>query len=274
MFSACRRALLIAAALIAAASNATGRDLRVCADPNNMPLSNNREEGLENKIVELIAQELGATVQYTWWAQRRGFARNTLNAGACDLVAGTAKGVDMLRTTAPYYRSTYVFVSRPDLAPIESLDDPRLRTLKIGVHLIGDDGFNVPPAHALSQRGIVQNVRGFSIYGDYREDSPPARLIEAVVAGEIDVAIAWGPLGGYYAALQDPPLRVSPVTPRRDGAFPMIYAVAMGVRRADKDFMNEIDRALLRKRSEIAAILAQFHVPQVEAADEAAGAPK
>jgi mxaJ protein len=274
MFSGCRSALLIMALSLAGATDAAARDLRVCADPNNMPFSNSRQEGMENKIVELIAQELGATVQYTWWAQRRGFVRNTLNAGMCDLVAGTAKGVDMLRTTAPYYRSTYVFVSRPELAPIQSLADPRLRTLKIGVHLIGDDGFNVPPAHALSQRGIVENVRGYSLYGDYREESPPSRLIEAVVSGEIDVAIAWGPLGGYYAALQNPPLRVSPVEPRRDGAFPMTYAVAMGVRRADKEFMNEIDQALARKRDEIGSVLTQFHVPQVEPANEDAGATK
>jgi mxaJ protein len=266
MSSACRSALLIAVLLLGGGAGAAGRDLRVCADPNNMPFSNSLQEGMENKIIELIARELGARVEYVWWAQRRGFVRNTLNAGACDLVAGAAEGMDMLRTTAPYYRSTYVFVSRPDLLPIQSLDDPRLRTLKIGVHLIGDDGFNVPPAHALAQRGIVENIRGFSLYGDYRQESPPARLIDAVASGEVDVAIAWGPLGGYYAALQHPPWRVSAVTPRRDGVFPMTYAIAMGVRRADKEFVNEIDRALARKRHEIEAVLAQFHVPQVDLA--------
>jgi mxaJ protein len=274
MSSGCHSALLIIALSLAGAAGAAGRDLRVCADPNNMPFSNTRQEGMENRIAELIAQELGATVQYTWWAQRRSFVRNTLNAGACDLVIGTAEGMDVLRTTAPYYRSTYVFISRPDLSPIESLDDPRLRTLKIGVHLIGDDGFNVPPAHALAQRGIVENVRGFSLYGDYREESPPARLIDAVVSREIDVAIAWGPLGGYYAALQDPPLRVSAVTPQRDGVFPMAYAIAMGVRRGDSEFINEIDQALVRRRHDIEAILAQFHVPQVELADQGAGGAK
>jgi mxaJ protein len=239
-----------------------------------MPFSNDRQEGMENKIVELIARELGAKIEYTWWAQRRGFVRNTLNAGACDLVAGTVEGMDMLRTTAPYYRSTYVFVSRHDLSPIVSLDDARLRSLKIGVHLIGDDGYNVPPAHALAQRGIVENVRGYSLYGDYRQESPPARLIDAVASGEVDVAIAWGPLGGYYAALRDPPLQVSPVTPQRDGAFPMTFAIAMGVRRSDKEFGNKIDRALANARHEIEAVLARFHVPQVGLADGGAGGMK
>jgi mxaJ protein len=274
MSSGCRSALLIVALLLGSGAGAASRDLRVCADPNNMPFSNDRQEGMENKIVELIARELGAKIEYTWWAQRRGFVRNTLNAGACDLVAGTVEGMDMLRTTAPYYRSTYVFVSRPDLPPILSLDDPRLRSLRIGVHLIGDDGYNVPPAHALAQRGIVENVRGFSLYGDYRQESPPARLIDAVASGEIDVAIAWGPLGGYYAALRDPPLRVSPVTPQRDGAFPMTFAIAMGVRRSDKEFGNEIDQALARTRHEIEAVLAQFHVPQVELAEGGTGGMK
>jgi mxaJ protein len=198
---------------ILAVSAADARELRVCADPNNLPFSNDRLGGFENKIATLIAEELRADVTYTWWAQRRGFVRNTLKANDCDLVAGTAQGPPMLAPTKPYYRSTYVFVTRRGTPEITSLDDPALRSLKIGVHLIGDDGFNVPPAHALAERGIVANVRGYPIYGDYRDPNPPARLIEAVSSGVIDIAIAWGPLGGYFAALQNPPLRVTQVHP-------------------------------------------------------------
>jgi mxaJ protein len=262
MSSACRSLLapLLAMTLCGAAS---ARELRVCADPNNLPFSNDRLEGFENKIAALIAGDLDADVSYTWWAQRRGFIRNTLKANDCDLVAGTALGPPMVSPTKPYYRSTYVFVMRPDAPEISSLDDPALRSLKVGVHLIGDDGFNVPPAHALAQRGIVSNVRGYSLYGDYREDNPPARLIEAVASGAIDVAIAWGPLGGYFAALQSPPLRVRPVHPAMDGPLPMTFAIAMGVRRDDPSFKQEIEAVLQRRRVDIDSVLDAFHVPRV-----------
>ena len=171
---------------------ANARELRVYADPNNLPFSNAAREGFENKIVDLIAQDLGATVAYTWWAQRRGFVRNTLKAGLCDLVPGTPSNIEMMGTTRPYYRSVYVFVTRADAPAVTSLDDPALRQGKVGVHLIGDDGFNTPPAHALSRRGIVETVRGYSIYGDYAKPNPPARIVEAVASGEIDVAVVWG----------------------------------------------------------------------------------
>src|SRR5437764_1881989 len=221
MSFACRNGLVAIMLVALATSAANARELRVCADPNNLPFSNEHLEGFENKIAVLIAEELHADLIYTWRAQRRGFIRNTLKANDCDLVAGTALRPPMLAPTKPYYRSTYVFVTRPDTPEITSLDDPTLRSLWIGVHLIGDDGFNVPPAHALAERGIVGNVRGFSIYGDYREPNPPARLIDAVAAGEIDVAIAWGPLGAYFAARHEPPLRVTRVQPTRDRGFPM-----------------------------------------------------
>jgi mxaJ protein len=133
MFSAFLKSAGLIAALLLGAGTAHARELRVCAHPNNMPFSNERREGFENKIVDVIAQELGAKPRYAWWAQRRGFVRNTPNAKACDLVAGTAAGLELLRTTKPYYRSTYVFVTRSDLPPISSLDDLALRTLKVGV---------------------------------------------------------------------------------------------------------------------------------------------
>ena len=159
-----------------------------------------RGEGFENRIAELVGQELHRPVEYTWWAQRRGFVRNTLNAGDCDLVVGTASGMEMLATTRPYYKSTYVFVSRRDRhLGIRSFDDPALRTLKIGVQLIGDDFANTPPAHALANRGMAKNIVGFTVYGDYREPNPPARIVDAVARGDVDVAVVWGPLAGYFA---------------------------------------------------------------------------
>ena len=181
--------------------SSSDRQLRVCADPNNLPFSNQRLEGFENRLADLIAAELHRTVQYTWWAQRRGFFRNTLRAGVCDIVLGVPHHFDLALTTRPYYRSTYVFVSRHDRGlNIHSFDDPRLRQVKIGVQLIGDDYTNTPPpAHALASHKIIGNVVGYPIYGNYAEDSPPARIIEAVAAGDPDVAVVWGPLAGYFA---------------------------------------------------------------------------
>jgi mxaJ protein len=265
MFFACRSALTIVLLVSAGAASVDAREVRVCNDPNNLPFSNRRGEGFENKIVDLIAHELGATVQYTWWPERRGFIRNTLKAGLCDFIPGTVSGAKTIATTVPYYRSTYVFVTRPDAPEIASLDDPVLHQLRIGVHLIGDDGFNVPPAHALARRGVTSNVRGFSIYGDYREDNPPARLIDAVASDDIDVAIAWGPLAGYFAARHDPPLRVTAVLPLHDGGFPMTFPIAMGVRREDAAFRHELQSLILKKRGEIDAILTDYKVPRVDA---------
>jgi mxaJ protein len=262
----CRSAMLMSLlAAVAATATAQARELRICDDPNNLPFSNSRLEGFENKIVSVISRQLDASVQYTWWAERRGFIRNTMQAGLCDLIPGTASGIGLVQTTVPYYRSTYVFITRPEAAEITSLDDPILRKLRIGVHLIGDDGFNVPPAHALARRGITDNVRGFSIYGDYRQENPPARLIQAVGTGEIDVAIAWGPLGGYFAARHDPALRVKVVLPIRDEGFPMTFPIAMAVPREDVSLKREVEGAITNHRTEIDAILAEYNVPRVDA---------
>ena len=163
--------------------------LRVCADPNNLPFSNDRLEGFENRIAEVIAHELHRPLKYTWWAQRRGFLRNTLKAEICDLVPGLPSNLEGVRTTAPYYRTSYVFVTRFDGPEVSSFNDPVLRQVKVGVHLIGDDGSNTPPAHALARRGIIDNVRGYMIYGDYNQPNPPARILDALAEGEIDIAI-------------------------------------------------------------------------------------
>jgi mxaJ protein len=239
----------------------------VCADPNNLPFSNERGEGFENRIADLIARDLGATVGYTWWAQRRGFIRNTLKAGACDVIMGVPMSMDMVLTTAPYYRSTYVFVTRRDGGPaLHSLDDPLLRQIRIGVQLIGDDGANTPPAHELAKRGIIENVRGYTVYGDYSTESPPARIIEAVARGDIDVAVAWGPMAGYWARRSPVPLRLVPVLPQIDLPFmPNVFDIAMGVRRGEADFRAALDSALVRHRPEIERILEAYGVPRVDA---------
>jgi mxaJ protein len=191
MSSGCLKALAVAA-LLALCGAPEARELRVCADPNNLPFSNDKGEGFENRIVAIVAKDLDAQVSYTWWAQRFGFLRNTLNAGVCDLVPGIAGGQGLLLTYPPYYRSSYAFVTRAGEVPIASLDDPRLKRLRVGVQMVGDNGSNTPPAEALARRGIIANVRGYSVVGDYRQADPPAAIIRAVAKGEIDVAIAPG----------------------------------------------------------------------------------
>ena len=241
-----------------------GNQLRVCADPNNMPFSNRKLEGFENRIADLVARELDATVTYTWWAQRRGFIRNTLNASTCDLVIGVPASFDLTAVTDPYYRSSYVFVTRKDRTlDIASLDDPRLRALKIGVQLVGDDGANTPPVHALDRRGIT-NLRGYLVYGDYREANPTAAIVDAVANGEVDVAIVWGPIAGYFAKRQAVPLALVPVSPQIDLPFmPLVFDMAMGVRRQDTTFRRQLDSIIERRRDAIAAILDEYAVPRV-----------
>jgi mxaJ protein len=241
--------------------------LRVCADPNNLPFSNNRLEGFENKLAGLLARELSAQVQYTWWAQRRGFIRNTIKAGLCDVVMGVPVGFEMTLVTRPYYRSSYVAVTRRDARPITSFDDPTLRTLRVGVQLVGDDGQNTPPAHALASRHIIGNVVGYTLYGDYLQPNPPARIVDAVAKGDIDVAFVWGPLAGYFAPQS---LRVTPLDQAADGVQPLSFDIGVGVSRRNKPLRDAIDRVLDARRAEIDRLLASYHVPRAIRAAEAA----
>lgn len=252
---------------LAMAGNAkAARDdfLRVCADPNNMPFSNQAGDGFENRLAEIVAEALGREVKYIWHAQRRGFIRNTLNAGRCDVIMGLPN-VDMIATTRSYYRSTYVFVTRADRnLTFSSIKAPELRKLRIGVHLVGDDGANTPPAHALGEQGIVDNVSGYMIYGDYRDDAPPMRLIEAVVDGKVDVAAAWGPLAGYFAKRSKVPLRVVPITDTVE-FLPLVfqYSIAMGVRKYDEALKDQLNEVIVARRDEIRSLLERYGVPML-----------
>lgn len=260
----------LSAVMLLACSFAQAAELRVCADPNNLPFSNAAGEGFENRIVALLARDLGASVHYTWWAQRRGNVRNTLNAGRCDLIPGTASSAGITGTTNPYYRSTYVFVSRADrgLADLASLDDPRLHRLRIGVQLIGDDGANTPPSLSLARRGIVENVRGYMVYGDYADRAPQAAIIDAVANEAIDVALVWGPTAGYFASKANMPMVLTPVRPWLDGPqSPMVFDISMGVRRDDRALRRTINQALARNRQAIDAVLDAYHVPRVTAGE-------
>ena len=245
--------------------NPSTRTLRVCADPNNLPFSNEQQQGFENKIADLIARDLNARVAYTWWPQRRGFVRMTLKHGDCDVIMGVPSNYEQAQATTPYYRSSYVFVSRRDRhLDIASLDDPRLHHLKIGVQIIGNDHVNSPPVHALNARGIVNNLRGYSVVGDYRKANPPREIIDAVAIGDVDLAIAWGPLAGYFAREQKVALDVTPVSPQIDLPFlPFVFDVSMGVRRGDLVLKETLDREIEKRRDDIERILDSYGVPRV-----------
>lgn len=236
---------------------------RVCADPNNLPFSNEAGEGFENKLAELIAGALHEKVAYVWHAQRRGFIRETLKAKHCDVIMGMPTQIDMLATTSPYYRSTYVFVSRADRhLDISSITDPRLKTLKIGVQVIGDDGANTPPSHAFAQQGLVDNLVGFTVYGDYRTPNPPARIVKAVEDGSVDIAAVWGPLAGYFAKHSPVPLKVTPITDTEQFK-PLIfrYDIALGVRKGDHALKAKLEDVLAQKRADIGALLRSYGFP-------------
>jgi mxaJ protein len=282
LFSASLIPVLAAAATLAAAAAptigtpeaATGqrRELVVCADPNNMPFSSRTKPGFENRIAELVAKDMGVRLRYVWWAQRRGYVRSTLTEAKCELWPGVATGMERVLPTQPYYRSTYVFVSREN-GHMDglSLDDPRLRAALIGVQMIGNDAMNTPPAHALSRRGIVQNIRGFTVYGDYQRPNPPARIVDAVAHDEIDVGVVWGPLAGYFASRSTVPLQIQPVTPETDaGVWPMTYDISMGVSRAEPQLRTQIDAILRKERPAIAHILSEYHVPVLPAKADSA----
>jgi mxaJ protein len=240
---------------------------RVCADPENMPQSSDKLDGFENKIATLLAKDFDATPTYIWWGQRRGFIRNTMNAtlkeGRCDIVIGVPAGYDLVRTTKPYYRSTYVFVQPKTRKPITSLDDPALKKLKIGVHLLGDDYSNPPPVHELGKRHIVDNVVGFDTF--YSAENPPSAIVDAVANGTIDVAIVWGPTAGYYAARQKVPLAVTPI-PSKPGDLPFAFDISMGVKKGNDALHAKLERLLVDRRGEILKILRDYNVPLLEPA--------
>ncbi|MEO8031766.1 MAG: quinoprotein dehydrogenase-associated putative ABC transporter substrate-binding protein [Gemmatimonadota bacterium] len=238
--------------------------LRICADGSNLPLSDRSGAGFENQIASLVAGELHEPLSYTWSSQADGSIQD-LNAHRCDIVLGVAADDHRVRPTRAYYRSTYVFVQRADLLPpIQSLDDPRLSHLRIGVHAAGGDHASQPPGIALARRGLLAHLSRFSRDGlDDRSASHP--LVDAVAEGSIDLAVAWGPLVGDYTRHTGRVLVVTvvPSSEGTDGA-PFMADIAMGVRSDDSLTQRTLDAVLLRRHDAIAAILRKFSVPEVQ----------
>ena len=235
--------------------------IRVCADPDNMPLSNQKGEGFEQKIAELIAKEWNAKIEYAWWPVRRGFFSRALNGRYCDVAIEAPADFDMAAVTRPYFRSGYVFVTRKDSRlDIKSLADPRLKKLRIGVNILNSDAENTPPAMALSRYGVVGNLTGFPTF--YTDTVRPEDIVTAVAKKDIDVGIAWGPLAGYFAKRSPVPLTLQPLA-ERDSAtdFPFRFSIGIAVRRKDKALRDSLQTVLDRRKPEIQAILKKYGIP-------------
>lgn len=259
MFSPCRRSLCIVA--LGWAASAMASDLRVCAEPDNLPFSSRDESGFENRIARVLAAELGAGLRYVWAPQRRAFVRKTFGAGLCDAWMGVPAGFERMLTTRPYYRSTYVFVFAK--RPLRSFEARDLRQLRIGVQLPGDDLAATPPGHALALRGAVSNVVGFTVYGEHPVGE---RIVDAVADGRLDAAVVWGPAAGFFARTRK--LHVSEAhAPPELASMPFRFSISIGVRKDEPALRDALDRALERRKLEVAAILERYSVPRVSDAN-------
>lgn len=232
---------------------------RACADPRDLPFSNKAGEGFENKIAELFARKLGKSVAYTFYPDATGFIRNTLNAHRCDVVLGIAQGDDMVQPTSPYYRTSYVAAYRKDgpLKDLVALNDPRLKMARIGV-IAG-----TPPATILATYGLLGRIKSYALVVDTRYDSPAHQMMDDLDRGDIDIALLWGPLAGYYATKAKNPPAVVPLV-KEPGRLPMVFRIVMGVRHSDQNWKRTLNKLIDDNQSEIQEILRSYGVPLLD----------
>ena len=237
--------------------------LRVCADPHNLPFSNDKGEGFENRLVELLAQKLNRKLAYAWYPQSVGFVRNTLGAHRCDVIPGFPQGDELVQSTNPYYRTAYAFVVRPGdgLDDLATLADPRLKTKRIGIVA------GTPPATYLAINGLLAKAKPYPLVIDTRVDSSAAAMMGDLASREIDVAILWGPMAGYYAGLANPRMRVALLT-KDSGGPQLAYRIAMGVRPTDQNWKRLLNRLIAENRAEINRLLIGFGVPLLDENDQ------
>ena len=274
MFSSCRNPVVVAALLAALAAvapaGAAGRPapkpvLSVCADPANLPYSDEKQEGFENRIASLLADDMGAELHYFWFPEHRTFIRKTLLDGQCDLVISVPSGLPMVATTEPYFASTYVAVTRAkDGHRLTSFDDPWLKDARVGLQLVGKEGMTTPVAMALARRSLNQHIVTFAMWTDAGDPAPQSKIVDAVADGSIDVALVWGPFGGYFAKAHGAALRVDPVAADPQAQDLMfVFPMAVAVRKTDTALRDRLQAALNRHKREIAAILADYGIPTV-----------
>jgi quinoprotein dehydrogenase-associated probable ABC transporter substrate-binding protein len=234
----------------------TRTELRVCADPANLPFSNQRSEGFENRIAELMAADLGLKLSYVWFPQVVGFVRNTLRARECDLVMGAVSGDTVMDTTNPYYRTGYMLVTRSaDGITARGVGDPALAGKRFGIVAA------TPPTALLLRHGLMAQTRSYALAVDTRASNPARDMLQDVVSGEIDVALVWGPLAGYAIAHDHLKLTATFIEPEPD-APRLDYRIAMGVRSNEPEWRRRINQAIARHQSEIDAVLASYGMPR------------
>jgi quinoprotein dehydrogenase-associated probable ABC transporter substrate-binding protein len=242
-------------------------ELRVCADPSNLPFSNEREEGFENRIARIVAEELKVPVSYYWFPQIVGFVRNTLRLRHCDLVMGTVAGDDIMQTTNPYYYSTYVMIFRADRGlSVSGIDDPKLQAMRLGV--VGA----TPPTDLLVRHGLMTHTKPYALTVDTRYESPAHQLVQDVASGEVDVGLIWGPIAGYYIRHDSLPLQMTALR-GEPGAARMDYRIAMGVRANEPEWRRRINAIILKRQRDITAVLREYGVPLLNEQGEVSGAP-
>ena len=232
---------------------------RVCADPHNLPFSNEGGEGFENKIAELFAKKLDKNLAYAWYPQSVGFIRNTLNAHKCDVIMGFPQGGELAQSTNPYYHTAYALVFRrgSSLDGIDTLSDPRLKEKRIGVVA------GTPPATYLAMNSLLERTKGYPLVVDTRVDSSGEAMMKDLIDGVIDIAVLWGPMAGYHAQRSGADLSIVPLT--KDTAGPRLtYRIAMGVRAADAEWRRQLNRLVLDNQPEVNAILLRYGVPLLD----------
>jgi quinoprotein dehydrogenase-associated probable ABC transporter substrate-binding protein len=268
-----RKAALVAGLLALAAANGavsptaaqTVPDLvtrdafRVCADPANMPFSNRQAEGFENKIADIVADELKVPVRYFWLSQGPGFARNTLQTGLCDVIIGYAAGADPVQHTNPYYSSVYVLVVKADgpLADVTRLDDPRLKGHRLGVIAA------TPPVDHLMEQGLIKDAKSYALLVERRFQSPGEDMIADLVSGEIDGGLLWGPIGGYFAKQAKAPLKVIPLV-EDTGRPPLSFRITFGIRPEEDDWKHKLNGIIAKRQADFNRVLASYGVPLLD----------
>ncbi len=236
--------------------------LRVCADPRNLPFSNEKGEGFENKLAELLAAKLDKKLAYVWYPQATGFVRNTLGAHRCDLIPGFPQGDELVQSTNPYYRTAYALVIRPGsgLDDLDTLTDPRLKEKRIGIVA------GTPPATYLAVNGLMRRAKPYPLVIDTRVDSSAQAMMADLASGEIDVGVLWGPMAGYYAKQANPPMRVVLLL-KEAGGPQLAFRIAMGVRAADQNWKRQLNKLIAENQGEINRLLLGFGVPLLDEKD-------